>query len=123
SHEVIVQTIAATTTRVVLPVADADAGGVGVGVQLCVHAEPGAGGGGGDGLRDDFVAGQGPAAPVEGDVREEPVLDLVPFRGAGRQVAHGDGQPGLGRQFGEFGFEGAGAVAVGAARVGGDQQP
>ena len=30
-------------------------------------------------LHDDFVAGQGPAAPVHGDVGEQPVLDLVPL--------------------------------------------
>jgi hypothetical protein len=38
-------------------------------------------------------------------------------------VTYGDRQAGLGGEGREFGFPGAGAVAVGAARVGGDQQP
>ena len=42
---------------------DSDADRVGVGVKFGVHAKAGAGGGRGDGLRDDFVAGQGPATP------------------------------------------------------------
>ena len=35
------------------------------------------------------------ASPVLGDVAEESVLDLVPFAGARREVAHGDTQPRL----------------------------
>ena len=50
------------------------------------------------------------------------MLDLVPLAGAGREVADGDGQPGLGGEGGQSAST-AGAVAVGAARVGGDQQP
>ena len=47
---------------------------------------------------------QGPAAPVQGDRGEHAVLDLVPLRGARRQVAHGDPQPGLGGQLSELGL-------------------
>ena len=71
-------------------VGDLDAAGVGVGVEFGVDGEPGLGGDGFEGFDDDFVRFQGPAAPVPADRGEQPVLDLVPFRGAGRQVADGD---------------------------------
>ena len=48
---------------------------------------------------------------------------LFHLDGAGREVADGDRQPGLVGQGGEFGLPQPGAVAVGAAAVGGDQQP
>ena len=51
------------------------------------------------------------------------MFDLVPFAGSGWEVADGDLQSGLGGQGGEFGLPQAGAVSVGAAAVGGDQQP
>src|SRR5260221_4855968 len=35
------------------------------------------------------------ATPIDGNVRKEPMLDLVPFAGGRRQVANGDGQAGL----------------------------
>src|SRR5664280_960957 len=106
-----------------LLVGDFDAGGVAGGVELGVDVQAGAGSGGGDGVDDDFVAGQGPAAPVHRDVGEEPVFDFVPFAGARREVAHGDGEPGLGCRGGQLGLPLPGAVAVGPAAVGGDQQP
>src|SRR4051812_12535442 len=120
---VAVPVVAAYGECVVLPVTDLDLGRVGVGVQFGVDAQSGAGGGGGDALHDDLVAGQWPAAPVHGDVGEQPVLDFVPFRGAGREVADGDLQAGFQGQGGEFGLPGAGTVTVGAAGVGGDEQP
>ena len=76
-----------------------------------------------DQVDDDLVAGQGLAAPVRRDVGEQPVLDLVPLAGAGREVADGDRQPGLGGERGQLDLPQPGAVAVGAAAVGGDQQP
>src|SRR5207302_2660481 len=79
-----------------LGLADRDAGRVGAGVQLGVHGQAGAGGGGRDRVHDHFVAGQRAAAPVHGDRGEQPVLDLVPPGGAGREVAAGDLQPGQG---------------------------
>src|SRR5207344_1556951 len=99
------------------------AGGVVAGIQGGLHAQPAAGGGGGDGLDDHLVAGQRSAPPVEGDVGEQPVFDLVPLGGARREVADRDLKPRLGRQGGQFAFPDAVAVAVGATRVGGDQQP
>ncbi len=49
--------------------------------------------------------------------------DLVPLRRPRREVAAGDLQPGLRRQRGQLGLPRPGAVAVGAARIRGDQQP
>ena len=43
-------------------------------------------------LDDGQPAGQGPATPILKNITEEPVLDLVPFRGAGRIVADADGR-------------------------------
>jgi len=57
-------------------VAVADAGGVLAGVQDGVHAQAGCGGGVGDQVDDDLVAGQWSSSPVEGDLGEQPVLDL-----------------------------------------------
>jgi hypothetical protein len=62
-----------------LPVDDPDSGLVGVCVELGVHRQPSAGGRRGEAVHDDFVARQGPAAPVHGDVGEQPVLHFVPF--------------------------------------------
>jgi hypothetical protein len=50
-------------------------------------------------------------------VGEQPVLDLVPLGGAGREVADRDLQPGLGGERGQFGLPGTGAVPVGPAGV------
>ena len=50
-------------------------------------------------------------------------VDFVPLAGPRGEVAHGDGQPGLGGQVGQFGLPGARSVTVGAAAVGADQQP
>src|SRR5215207_1861072 len=48
---------------------------------------------------------------------------LVPLRGARREVAHRGRQACLGGQRRQFAFPDPVAVAVGATRVGGDQQP
>ena len=48
-----------------------------------------------DQIHHDFMADERPAAPVLGDVAEHPMLDLVPFAGPRRKVAHGDAQPGV----------------------------
>jgi pimeloyl-ACP methyl ester carboxylesterase len=92
------------------------------GVQLRLDPQPGAGASRGDGLDDDFMAGQGSAAPVERDVGEQPVLDLVPLRGAWREVTHRDVQARLGGQFSQLGLPQPVAVAVRASRIGSDQQ-
>ena len=51
----------------------------------------------------------GLASPVESDEAEHAVFDLVPFRGAGRVVAYGDGQAGFGGQSNEVGLPGSNA--------------
>src|SRR6266704_3328267 len=103
--------------------ADGQGGYLFAGVQLGGDGQPGGCGGGADQLDDGLVAGQRPTAPVAGDLGEQPVLDLVPLGGAGRVVAAGDLQPGLGGQSGQFHLPGAGAGGVGPAGVGADQQP
>jgi len=62
---------------------DLDALGIFVLVELCAHLQAGVRGGGGDELDDGAIAAQRLAAPVDRDEREQPVLDLVPFAGAG----------------------------------------
>ena len=104
-------------------VADLDAGRVGAGVEFGADGEPGAGGGAGDEVDDDFVAGQRSAAPVHRDLAEEPVLDLVPLGGAGREVADGDRAARSGRPVRRVRFSTPEPVSVGSAAVGGDQQP
>src|SRR6266480_8079816 len=104
-----------------LLVADLDTGGAGVAVQHGGDGQPGPGGDRGDGGQDDVVAGQRAASPGQGDLGEQPVLDLVPLGGAGREMAAGDLQPGLLRQGGDTGLPGPVPPAVGPAGVAGDQ--
>src|SRR5215468_3029530 len=120
---VAVPVVAAEGQRGHLLVADRGAGRVAPGAELRSDAQPGAGSSRCDGRHDDLMAGQGPASPVHGDVGEQPVLDLVPFRGAGREVARGDLQAGLEGKCGQLMLPGPGAGVVRAARVRGDQQP
>ena len=87
------------------------------------HREAGVGRGGGDQLDDDLVADQRLAAPVLGDEGEQAVLDLVPFAGAGREVADGHGQAGLVGEALQLELPQPDARAVAAAAIGGDQQP
>src|SRR5882724_6636583 len=68
-----------------------DAGRIGVLIEFAPNLETGLGRRSCDQLDDDLMADEGFAAPVSGDEREEAMLDLVPFAGAGRQVTHGDG--------------------------------
>ena len=76
-------------------VGDFDAARVGAGVEFRVHGQPGAGADGLEGFDDDLVGLQGASAPVAADRGEQPVLDLVPFAGARRQVADADRQSAL----------------------------
>ena len=74
-------------------IADGDAFGVGALVDFGSDAQPGCR------RRADETDDRGQtrqrfAAPVHGDVAEEPMFDLVPFAGAGRVVTHGDGEAG-----------------------------
>jgi hypothetical protein len=60
--------------------ADRDARRVVAGVHGGLDTQTAAGAGRRNGLDDHLVAGQGPAPPVEGDVGEQPVFDLVPLQ-------------------------------------------
>src|SRR5215472_2919915 len=68
------------------------------------------------------MAGQRPSPPVHADVREEPVLDLVPLAGAGRQGADRDGQAGLPGEAPELVLPSPDPVAIAPATVGADQE-
>src|SRR3990172_8976582 len=98
-----------------LGVADLDALGVGALVEAGVDGQGGAGGGGGDQVDDRLAGEQGLAAPVDADLAEQAVLDLVPLAGAGREVADPDREASLVGQALQLGLPEAGAVAVGAA--------
>ena len=89
-----------------------------VGIELAGDAQASGRGGSGDQLDDGEAGGERFAAPVLGDVTEEAVLDLVPFRGSGRVVAKGDDEPGLVGELLEFDFPEPQAGAVGAAAIG-----
>ncbi len=71
-----------------LVVREDDAFLVGVGIEFAFHGEAGLGGGGANQIDDDLIADQRLGAPVHADEREQPVLDLVPFAGARRQVVY-----------------------------------
>src|SRR6266545_1958388 len=87
-----------------LLIRDLDALGVDAGVQHRLDPEPGPGGDSADGLDDDLAGLQRPASPVHRDVREQPVLDPIPFRSSRWQVQHGDLKPGLPRERCQFGL-------------------
>src|SRR5277367_5001015 len=73
-----------------LGISDFDAGGVGVGIDLALDLQAGICGRGRDQLNDGLVADQRAPAPVLRDEGEQAMLDLVPFAGAGRQMAYRD---------------------------------
>src|SRR5690606_9823110 len=70
-----------------------------------------------DPIEDELVVGQGLAAPVHGHEAEQAMLDLVPFRGAGRVVEHDDVHAQLFSQGRQFEFPQVGTVPVGASGV------
>ncbi len=65
-----------------LQIGDFDSGGVGRGIEFGLDAEAFVRGCGGDELDNDFMADEGFAAPVSGDVAKQTMLDLVPFAGS-----------------------------------------
>src|SRR3954454_7246136 len=69
--------------------------GIAVRVKFAPHTQASPGGGCADQVHDDTVAHQRRGAPVLADEREQPVLDRVPLRGAGRQMMDRDGQTAL----------------------------
>ena len=76
-----------------LGVGDLDAFRIVTFVEATSDGEPCVCGGAGDQLDDDQVADQRLATPVLGDVREQPMLYLVPLTGAGRNMTDGDLDP------------------------------
>src|ERR1039457_3039224 len=68
-----------------------------------------------DQLDDDPVGGERATAPVHRDEAEQPVLDLVPLRGAGRVVTDRDLEAGLLGELGELDLPCPDPVAVRSA--------
>jgi len=60
-------------------IVDADTDGVLAAVEFGVHGQAGAAGRRCDRLEQDFMAGQGPAEPIHGDVGEQPCSILFHF--------------------------------------------
>src|SRR4051812_32649867 len=98
-----------------LLVGDLDSSLVGAVIELRVELEAGAGRGGGDEVDDDLERLKRLAAPVEADQAEHAVLDLVPLRRAGREVADADLKAGGVGESLQLVAPQAGAGVVGAA--------
>ena len=75
-----------------LGVGNLDSSRVKIGVDGAFHLEAVACWRAGDELHDGPIADQRLTAPVLRDEREQPVFDLVPFSGTGRQMANRDCQ-------------------------------
>ncbi len=75
-----------------LNVGDLDAFGIFIFVQLRADPEAAIDCRPCDQLDDCAIAAQWLAPPVDGDERKEAMLDLIPFAGAGRQVANCNGK-------------------------------
>ena len=90
-------------------------------VQPAGHFQPLRGGGLGDELDDRFVIAQRLSTPIRRDKGKQPVLDLVPFAGAGRKMANRKAKTGLIRQFLQFQFPKPQPPAIAAPAVGRDQ--
>src|SRR5260370_23095472 len=78
-----------------LLVGDLDARRIFVGVQLGAYFQPLIGLGVSNQIDYYLMAPEWPAALVLADKGEEPMLDLVPFAGARRKVAHREVETGL----------------------------
>ena len=64
--------------------------GIEVGVEFAADRQAGVGRGGADQIDDDAIADQRLGTPVHADEREQAMLDLVPFAGAGWQMMDSD---------------------------------
>src|SRR5580700_5648806 len=102
--------------------ADFDALLVAARVERAFDLQTGRGGRGPDQFDDGNASCQRPAAPVLRDVAEQPVLDLVPFRCAGRIVVDADHEPGFVGQFLQFELPEAHTGTIRAAAVCSDRQ-
>ena len=105
-----------------LRVRDFDALGIFVLIEFGADREPRIGRGCGDELDDGAIAAQGLAPPVDGDEREEAVLDFIPFAGSGRQMTNRDRYPELIGKLLKLDLPETNAVAVTATAVGGDHE-
>ena len=92
-------------------------------VALGLHSKSRVRRGGRDECDHHFVADQGLASPILGDVAEEPMLDLVPFAGGWGKMTHGDFQSELAAQLRQTPFPQMTPRAVAASAVGGNEQP
>src|SRR5258708_6544305 len=92
-------------------------------VALGLHFQPRVRRGGGDECDHHFVADQGLASPILGDVAEKPMLDLVPFTGGWGKMTYGDLQSELATQLRQTPFPQMTPSAVAAPAVGGNEQP
>src|SRR5262245_17124212 len=83
---------------------------------MCGHRKAGSSSGGADEAEELLIAIERLAGPVFGDLREEAVLDGIPFRSTGWIVGNGEGQAeGVGQLRLEFGFPGTATTAIAAA--------
>ena len=101
-----------------LGVGHLDAGRIGVAIEFGADLEAGMRRRRADQLHDGLMADERFAAPVLGDECEQAMLDLVPFAGAGGQVADRDGNADLIDEFLQLDLPQTDACAVGAAAVG-----
>ena len=103
-------------------IAHFDASWIGVGVLDGSDDQSFLGGGMRDEFNDRFKRDQGLGTPVNGDVGEEPMFDLVPFAGAFRKMTHGDAESGLVGQPLHLTLPQAAASGVGTTSISGDEQ-
>jgi hypothetical protein len=104
-------------------VGDLDAQRVAAPIQPRLDPQARAGPGRPDQLDDHLMGDQRPPPPVGRDVAEQPVLDLVPLGGAGREVAHRHRKARLGREPRQLGLPQPDPIPVGPTRVRADQRP
>ena len=79
------------------------------------------GGGVGDQANNGFIIREGFPAPVRGDEREEAMLDLVPFAGAGREMTDLNRKARFIRQLLQFQFPEPQPIPIAAASIRRDQ--
>src|SRR5216684_2559332 len=103
-------------------IGDGDALGIVAVIEAAANGEAAIGSGRTDQLENDLMADERGCPPVLGDEREEAMLDLVPFRGAGRQMADDQGEADLVGELLQLGLPQPAAVAVAAAAVGRDDE-
>ena len=103
-------------------IAHFDASRIGLGVLDGSDDQSFLGGGMRDELNDRFKRDQGLGTPVDGDVREEPMFDLLPFAGSRRKMTDRDAEPGLVGQPLHLTLPQAAPRAVGSASISGDEQ-